>query len=143
MIVRPTFAQSAARHAPDIKRVRIVIASFLCDAHFSRAFPSRDDTTSVTIGVARSVHASHISRQNNTVRELSYAVCSPTKCGGCVDARIKRSPYASQKCPCPAQNRRALVQPRAPFAVFSCSAGEGSHLTSHPRASPTIPKTQR
>lgn len=117
--------------APDIKRARRAIASFLCDMHFLRAFPSRDDTTSVTFGAARFVPASHISRQNNAVRELSHAVCSPTKCGRCADAQIKRSPYASQKCPCPAQNGRALVQPRTPFAVFSCRRVKGhtSRLT--------------
>jgi len=50
--------QTAAHTAPDIKRVRKAIASFLCDVHFLRAFPSRDDTICVTFGAAAFIQIS-------------------------------------------------------------------------------------
>jgi hypothetical protein len=50
--------QTAAHTAPDIKRVRKAIASFLCDVHFLRAFPSRDDTICVTFGAAAFIRIS-------------------------------------------------------------------------------------
>jgi hypothetical protein len=61
-ITRPAIEQTDARHGVQHQTCRSTIASFLCDVHILRAFPSRDDTTSVTFGASRFLQISHISR---------------------------------------------------------------------------------